>query len=68
MPKANCHRCEHFRVTWDERTPYECRAFGFRSLRIPLLVVRETSGHDCQLCTPKPRAASEATPPPGSTP
>jgi len=68
VPKPNCHRCEHFQVTWDKRTPYECRAFGFRSTRIPLLIVRETSGHDCQLFTPKPSARGEDTPSPDSTP
>lgn len=49
MPRPNCHRCRFFRVTWDERTPYECRAYGFRSRRLPARVVRESSGDDCQL-------------------
>ena len=49
MPRPHCHRCRHFRVTWDEGTPYECRAYGFRSARLPTRVVRESSGDDCQL-------------------
>ena len=53
MPKPNCHRCRHFRVTWDEAVPYACEAFGFRSSRIPSLVVRETSGEACRLFAPK---------------
>jgi hypothetical protein len=58
MAKPNCHACRFFRVTWDERLPYECEAFGFRSSRLPALVVRETSGKHCSLFRPK--AAREA--------
>jgi len=61
MAKPDCHRCRLFRVTWDDRLPYECQAFGFRSSRIPSLVVRETSGHDCQLFEPKAEATRDAT-------
>ena len=53
MPKPNCHRCRHFGVTWVEAMPYECRAFGFRSSRLPSIVVRQNSGEDCKLCEPK---------------
>ena len=53
MARPNCHRCRFFRVTWDESTPYACRAFGFRSRRIPSAVVRDTSGEACQLFEPK---------------
>ena len=53
MAKPNCHACRFFRVTWDERLPYECEAFGFRGSRIPSLVVREVSGNDCTLYRPK---------------
>lgn len=49
MARPDCHRCRFFRVTWDARLPYECRAFGFRSARLPALVVRESSGAECQL-------------------
>ncbi len=55
MAGPNCHRCSHFRVTWDAAFPYECRAYGFRSRRVPSVVVLETSGQPCQLFTRKPR-------------
>ncbi len=69
MASPDCHRCRHFRVTWDARLPYACRAFGFRAARLPALVVRETSAQDCQLFEPKPDAPPTARPPaPGSGP
>ncbi|MFW6163103.1 MAG: uracil-DNA glycosylase [Planctomycetota bacterium] len=49
----DCHRCRFFRVTWNARLRYECRAFGFRSARLPALAVRDSSGTDCQLFEPK---------------
>jgi len=58
MPEPACHRCRFFRVTWDEDLPYECRAFGFRSDRLPSLVVRDTSSRDCQLFEPREGAGS----------
>ena len=45
---VDCHRCEYYYVTWEERTPHGCRAMGFKSRRLPSLVVRETTpGMDC---------------------
>ena len=65
MAGPNCHACAHFRVTWDKRVPYECRAFGMRTSRLPSVVVRQESGRDCQLFRPKarPSAAGESPTP-----
>jgi len=54
VAQPNCHACTSFRVTWDPTLPYECTAYGFRSKRLPSLVVRRTSGKDCDLFRPKP--------------
>ncbi|MFP4058029.1 MAG: uracil-DNA glycosylase [Candidatus Brocadiia bacterium] len=65
MAGPNCHRCRFFSVTWDRRLRYACRAFGFRSARIPSIVVRETSGHECSLFQPKDsREGDESASPP----
>ena len=44
-----CLKCIHYRLTWDARAPYGCRAHGFKSSRNPALVVLESSGLACQL-------------------
>jgi hypothetical protein len=44
----DCHKCEHYYVTWEEQTPHGCRAMGFKSRRLPSMVVRKsTPDMDC---------------------
>lgn len=59
MAEPNCHACQHLRITWDKNLPYECKGFGFQSKHLPSLVVRQTSGKDCELFRPKPRRDPE---------
>jgi hypothetical protein len=50
MKKTNpvdCFNCLHFYITWDAVNPRGCRAFGFKTARIPSDVVFETSGEVC---------------------
>ena len=46
-------------MTYDPARPYGCRAFGFKSLRLPRDEVRLSSGNECHLYekkSPQPRA------------
>jgi len=44
----DCHKCEHYFVTWDKNAPHGCRAMGFKSRRLPSTVVKKsTPGLDC---------------------
>ncbi len=43
----NCRQCEYFYVTWDNNKPYGCKAFGFKSQRMPSVEVFEASGKLC---------------------
>lgn len=55
-PGIPCRRCIHYYVTWDERAPHGCRAMGFKSRRMPILVVRETTPSlDCLRFQPRPQ-------------
>ena len=45
--KSICSDCRHFFVTHDKYKPWGCRKFGFKSKKIPGLVVIETSGTNC---------------------
>ncbi len=51
--RPNCLRCRHYYVTWDERNPCGCRAFGFKTSQVPSAVVRRESGAECQMYEPK---------------
>ncbi len=42
-----CIRCEHYYVTWEVGKPHGCRAFGFKSKRMPSWEVKEVSGEMC---------------------
>ncbi len=44
-----CLQCTYFYVTYDMRQPRGCRAFGFKSHRIPADVVQSSSGKSCTL-------------------
>jgi len=44
----DCHKCEHYYVTWDKHFPHGCRAMDFKSKQLPRLVVRSsTPDMDC---------------------
>ncbi|MEA3370632.1 MAG: uracil-DNA glycosylase [Campylobacterota bacterium] len=49
MKRINCRRCEHYFVTWEKSKPHGCRAYGFKALQIPSLVVFQSSGVECAL-------------------
>jgi len=44
-----CQQCKYYYVTWEGKRPHGCKAYGFKSLKIPALVVRQSSGIDCSL-------------------
>ena len=45
--KKHCRQCQHYYITWDESFPYGCRALGFKSRRLPMEDVHDTSGVPC---------------------
>lgn len=57
-PAVLCRTCKHYRVSWDPRAPHSCTALGFKSNRMPSVIVYESSGIECQLHEPKPKAPS----------
>ena len=53
--KADCTSCQHFQLIWGAAQARACNAYGFRSESYPSIIVRETSGLDCQLYAAKPK-------------
>jgi len=44
----NCLECKHFYVTWDQSFPKGCKVYGIKSQQMPSVLVKKTSGMDCQ--------------------
>ena len=42
-----CIGCKYYFVTWDTKAPKGCKYFGFKSMKMPCIVVRESSGNEC---------------------
>lgn len=47
-PAPSCRGCRFHYITYEEEWPYGCRAFEFKSRRLPSLVVLESSGEPCR--------------------
>jgi len=48
-----CQKCKYYYVTWQQNKPHGCKAYGFKSMQIPSLVVKQSSGIPCTLYTKK---------------
>jgi hypothetical protein len=57
-PPIDCFQCEHFFVTWDASKPRGCNAFGFKTTKLPSIVVFENSGEECLKFSPKANQAN----------
>jgi len=58
MKKTNlvdCFQCAYFYVTWEASHPRGCKAFGFKTAKLPSEVVFESSGEPCLKFKPKKR-------------
>ena len=50
---VNCRQCKYFPVSWVPKMPMTCNLHGFKSARLPSMVVYRTSGVPCQGFTQK---------------
>ena len=57
--RVSCYKCRYYKVTWDARMPYGCRAHGFKTHRNPAVIVYESSGIECQLFEPKTKNSED---------
>jgi len=48
-----CQRCKHYYVTWEPQRPHGCKMYGFKSKTVPSVVVKNSSGEQCQLFSQK---------------
>lgn len=50
-----CQKCVNYYVTWEPNNPHGCKAYGFKSKTIPSVVVKRSSGTDCNFYQLKQR-------------
>ena len=49
-----CTDCKHYFITFDQRTPKGCRAYGIQSAKLPSIVVKQANGgEECLGFEPK---------------
>ncbi len=54
-----CHECCFHYITHDADWPYGCRAFEFKSKRLPSVVVRESSHEACAAFEERPARSGD---------
>lgn len=59
MSQIECFKCKYFHITWDSKQPRGCKAYGFKTAKLPSIIVKETSGQDCTLYTPKTQKGTD---------
>ena len=48
-----CGKCKFHYITHDQKRPWGCNKFGFKSSSLPFLEVKASTGMDCAYFTPK---------------
>jgi len=51
--KINCQKCIYFYVTWDPSFPKGCKLYGFKSMNLPCILVKQSTGLPCGKFTPR---------------
>jgi hypothetical protein len=51
--KINCCKCNYYYITWDPAFPKGCKLYGFKSLNLPSILVKQSSGLPCAKFTLK---------------
>jgi hypothetical protein len=45
--KINCYKCVYFYVTWDTAFPRGCKFYNFKTLNLPSILVKQSTGQSC---------------------
>ena len=43
-----CMKCKHYHVTFDPASPRGCKLYGFKSPLMPYVLVKQSTGKDCE--------------------
>lgn len=42
-----CMKCKHYQVTFEPNSPRGCKLYQFKSMVMPYILVKQSTGHDC---------------------
>jgi hypothetical protein len=42
-----CMRCKHYQTTFDSKAPRGCSLYQFKSMVMPYILVKQSTGSDC---------------------
>jgi hypothetical protein len=56
--RIDCFKCIHFGLTWETKTPRECRLYGFKTASMPSVIFFSTTGTHCVGFKKKPASPS----------
>ncbi len=45
--QPKCANCKYYYITWDKTSPHGCKALGFKSKRLPSVIVKQESNQEC---------------------
>lgn len=40
-------QCKHYHNTWEKDAPRGCKVYGMKSMQMPSVLVKQSSGSDC---------------------
>ncbi len=43
-----CMKCKHYQVTFDPASPRGCKLYQFKSMTMPYILVKQSTGSDCK--------------------
>lgn len=52
-------KCIHYQVTFDPQAPRGCKLYHFKSATMPYILVKQSTGHDCQSFQEKHRKTDD---------
>ena len=47
IKRPDCFKCIYFNLTWEAKTPRECRLYGFKTAGMPSIIFYHTTGSQC---------------------
>ncbi len=54
-----CMKCKHYHVTFDPAAPRGCKLYGFKSPLMPFVLVKQSTGKDCQAFEEKVKKSND---------
>ena len=47
IDRPDCFKCIYFSLTWEQKTPRQCKLYGFKTASMPSVIFYNTTGSQC---------------------